>query len=188
MTQQTTDPRIEKALGFLHYQGGKTLAELGALMERTADDWEKCLEGMSDAQAEFKPPTPTGPEGEDQWCAKEVLGHVLASQRGLNVTIAQMAGVEPPAQAEQIRKMGVKSEEDEKRSLAELRPEIAAVCEESKRLVTSLPEGEKLDQKFPHPVFGQLNLKEWFAFHRVHAMDHIQQIDAIKASPGYPSA
>ena len=52
---------------------------------------------MSDAQAVFKPSTPTGPEGEDEWCAKEVLGHVLASQRGLNVTIAQMAGVEPPA-------------------------------------------------------------------------------------------
>ena len=120
-------------------------------MDRTAGDWERCLEGMSDAQAVFKPATPTGPEGEDEWCTKEVLGHVLASQRGLNVTIAQMAGVEPPAEAEQIRAMGVKSEDDEARSLAELRPRIAAVCEESKRLVTSLPEGEKLEQKFPHP-------------------------------------
>ena len=84
--------------------------------------------------------------------------------------------------------MGVKSEADEARSLADLRPRIASVCEESKRLVTSLLEGEKLSQKFPHPIFGQLNLKEWFAFHRVHAMDHIQQIDKIKADPNYPSA
>jgi hypothetical protein len=188
MTQQTTDPRIEKALSFLHHQGAKSLEELGALMDKTAGDWEKCLEGMSDAQAEFKPATPTGPAGEDEWCAKEVVGHVLASQRGLNVTIAERAGVEPPVQAEQIRKMGVKSEEDEKRSLAELRPELAAVCEESKRLVTSLPEGEKLEQQFPHPIFGQLNLKEWFAFHRVHAMDHIQQIEVIKADAEYPAS
>jgi hypothetical protein len=178
---------MEKALSFMRYQGAKSLDDLGALMDKTAVDWEQCLAGMSDAQAEFKPATPTGPAGEDEWCTKEVLGHVLASQRGLNVTIAERAGVEPPVQAEQIRKMGVKSEEDEKRSLAELRPEIAAVCEESKRLVTSLPEGEKLEQQFPHPIFGQLNLKEWFAFHRVHAMDHIQQIDAIKAAEGFPS-
>ena len=50
------------------------------------------------------------------------------------------------------------------------------------------PPIQKLSQKFPHPIFGQLNLKEWFAFHRVHALDHIQQIDKIKADPNYPSA
>src|SRR5207244_11079050 len=103
-------------------------------------------------------------------------------------TMGQMAGVKPPAQAGQIRAMGVKSEADEARPLAELRPRIVSVCEESKRLVISLPEGEKLEQKFPHPIFGQLNLKEWFAFHRVHSMDHIQQIDKMKADPNYPSA
>jgi len=184
---QAMDDRMTKAHEYMQHQGVKSLADLGALMDRTAGDWERCLDGMSDAQAKFKPSTPTGPAGEDEWCTKEVLGHVLASQRGLNVTIAQMAGVEPPAEAEQVRAMGVKSEEDEARSLADLRPKIAAVCEESRRLVTSLTEGEKLAQKFPHPVFGPLNLKEWFAFHRVHAMDHIQQIEAIKADQSYPN-
>jgi hypothetical protein len=187
MTQQLDD-RMTKAKEYLHHQGAKSLADLGALMERTAADWERCLDGMSDAQALFKPSTPTGPEGEDEWCTKEVLGHVLASQRGLNVTIAQMAGVEPPAQAEQIRQMGVQSPDAEAMSLEELRREVAAVCDESQRLVTSLPETDNLEQKFPHPVFGQLNLKEWFAFHRVHGMDHIQQIDAIKADPAYPAS
>jgi hypothetical protein len=182
------DERTQRALDYAQHQGAKSLADLGALMERTAGDWERCLAGMSDVQAVFKPAMPTGPAGEDQWCTKEVLGHVLTSQRGLNVTIATMAGVEPPALAEQISAMGVQSAEEEARSLAELRPRIAAVCEESKRLVNSLPEGEKLAQKFPHPVFGPLNLKEWFAFHRVHAMDHIQQIDAIKADASYPTS
>src|SRR5438132_3493348 len=166
---QAIDDRMAKAQEYLRHQGSKSLADLGALMDRTWGDWERCLQPMSDAQATFKPSTPTGPEGEDEWCTKEVLGHVLASQRGLNVTIAQMAGVKPPAQAEQIRAMGVKSEADEARPLAELRPRIVSVCEESKRLVISLPEGEKLEQKFPHPIFGQLNMKEWFAFQRAPA-------------------
>src|SRR5438046_7019804 len=185
---QGMDERMTKAQEYLRHQGTSTLDELGVLMDRTAGDWERCRGGMSDAQAKFKPSTPTGPEGEDEWCTKEVLGHVLASQRGLNVTIAQMAGVDSTAQAEQIRAMGVKSEADEARSLADLRPRIASVCEESKRLVTSLLEGEKLSQQFPHPIFGPLNLKEWFAFHRVHALDHVQQIGKIKADPNYPSA
>ncbi|TMB70214.1 MAG: DinB family protein [Chloroflexi bacterium] len=163
---QAMDDRMTKAQEYLRHQGSKSPDELGALMDRTAGDWERCLQPMSDGQATFKPSTPTGPEGEDEWCTKEVLGHVLASQRGLNVTIAQMAGVEPPAQAEQIRAMGVKSEADEALPLSELRPKIAAVCcEESKRLVTSLPEGEKLEKQFPHPIFGQ-----------------------FKADPKYPSA
>jgi len=185
---QAMDDRMAKAQEYLRHQGSKSLTDLGELMDRTAGDWARCLDGINDAQAKFKPSTPTGPAGEDEWCTKEVLGHVLASQRGLNVTIAQLAGVEPPAQAEQIRAMGVKSEADEALSLSELRPKIAAACEESKRLVTSLPEGDKLSRQFPHPIFGQLNLKEWFAFHRVHAMDHIQQIDKIKTDPDYPSA
>ncbi len=188
MTQQTTDTRMQKALDYMRHQGAKSLADLGALMERTAADWDRCLEGMSDIQAIFKPATPTGPEGEDEWCAKEVLGHVLASQRGLNVTIAQMAGVEAPREAEQVRAMGVQSSEEEARSLAELRPRIAEVCDESRRLVTALEEGQKLAQTFPHPVFGPLSIKEWLAFHRLHAMDHIQQIERIKMDAGYPKA
>jgi len=184
---QTADP-IQQALEYMRHQAAKSLADLGTLMERTATDWRHCLEGITDLQGSFMPSVPTGPVGEDEWCAKQVLGHVLASQRGLNVTIAQMAGVEAPREAEQIRAMGVQSAEDEARSLAELRPKIAEVCDESRRLVTSLEEGEKLDQKFPHPVFGPLNLKEWIAFHRIHAMDHIQQIDKIKADPAYPKA
>src|SRR5439155_23991178 len=130
---QAMDDRMTKAQEYLRHQGSKSLDELGALMDRTAGDWERCLQAMSDAQATFKPSTPTGPEVEDEWCTKEVLGHVLASQRGLNVTIAQMAGVEPPAQAEQIRAMGVKSEADEARPPAELPPRLVSVCDEAKR-------------------------------------------------------
>src|SRR5207247_2523976 len=98
---QAMDDRMTKAQEYLRHQGSKSLEELGALMDRTAGDWERCLEGINDAQAMFKPSTPTGPAGEDEWCTKEVLGHVLASQRGLNGRIGQMAGVAPAGHAHQ---------------------------------------------------------------------------------------
>jgi len=31
-------------------------------------------------------------------------------------------------------------------------------------------------------------VREWLAFHRLHAMDHIQQIERIKTDGGYPKA
>jgi hypothetical protein len=55
-------------------------------------------------------------------------------------------------------------------------------------LAVALQKSETLDKSFSHPLFGPLNLKEWLAFQRIHSMDHIQQIDEIKADPNYPSA
>ena len=60
--------------------------------------------------------------------------------------------------------------------------------EESRMIAVALQKSDNLDKSFPHPIFGPLNLKEWLAFHRIHSMDHIQQIDKIKAGLGYPSA
>ncbi len=186
MTQQATDP-IQQALEYMRHQGAKSLGDLDALMERTGADWQRCLEGMTDAQASCKPSVPTGPQGEDEWCAKEVLGHVLVSNRGINQQIIEMAEVTPPiASHEKIRSMGVQSEAEEALPIAELRMKIAAVCDETRTLAASLSASDKLDERFPHPIFGPLNLKEWIAFHRIHAMDHIQQIEKIKADPAYP--
>ncbi len=55
-------------------------------------------------------------------------------------------------------------------------------------MIGGLRNSTNLDGKFPHPVFGPLNVKELLAFHRLHAMDHIQQIERIKADAGYPKA
>lgn len=172
------DEGIAKALEYMRYQGAKGFDDLLALMQRTADDWARALEGWSDGEAEFKP-------GEE-WSAKEVLAHVLHSNRGVNQQIAEMAGVESPRESPRVTGMGQSSEEYERMSVDELRAGIAEAFGENQTLVKSLESSDKLDQTFPHPFFGQLNLKEWVAFQRVHAMDHMQQLDKIKADPAYP--
>ncbi len=185
---------MQQALSYMQHQAAKGLDSLAALLERTQADWERCLDGMSEAQALFHPPvtgnssgSPTGGEG-PKWCAKEVVGHFLASERSLNRQVAELAGVEPPSgPAPPVRAMGVQSTEDEALPLDALREKLAAFFEETRGLIASLERGTNLDQTFPHPVFGQLNPTEWMAFHRIHAMDHIQQIDNIKAGPAYPA-
>ena len=176
---QTQDP-IQKALEYMRYQGAKSFDDLIALIDRTGAQWSGALEGMSGQQATFQP--------EGEWCAKEVLGHLITANRGINQQIADMAGVQSPRAAERARAMGEISSEYERMDIGELRGEVDDVFVEIKQLMSSLASSDKLDQKFPHPMFGPLNLKEWFAFHRVHAMDHIQQLDKIKADPAYPVA
>lgn len=174
------DPGIQKALEYMRYQGAKGFDEMIALMERTSGDWSRALEGWSDVQAGFKP-------GEE-WSAKEVLAHVLYSNRGVNQQIAEMAGVESPRPSPRVTAMGQSSDEYEQMSMDELRLVTTEAFEENKTLVAALESSDKLDQSFPHPMFGELNLKEWIAFQRVHAMDHMQQLDQIKADSAYPGA
>ena len=84
--------------------------------------------------------------------------------------------------------MGVQSGDEESLPISELRERIVGTFAENRKLAASLEQSDKLETSFPHPIFGPLNLKEWLAFHRIHSMDHIQQIDKIKADTKYPSA
>ena len=176
---QAADP-IQRALEYMRHQGAKSLDDLIALMDRTSAEWSRPLEGMTEAQAAFQP--------EGEWCAKQVLGHLIDANRGINQQIAEMVGVESPRQSPRVRAMGETSADLEELSVDALRGVIREVFDETKALIGSAAGSDKLDQKFPHPLFGPLNLKEWFAFHRVHAMDHVQQIDKLIACPGYLSA
>ena len=185
---------LEQAAQYLHRQGAKGFDELEALMGQTALDWTRCLEGMSNAQATHEPqarehvPTPVSGEG-PKWCIKEVIGHYLVSERFLNNSVAEAAGVAPlPDPGPPIQGMGAQSPEHEAMALDALRGKLVEFFDETITLIGGLRGSGKLDEKFPHPVFGPLNVKEWLAFHRLHAMDHIQQIERIKTDPGYPKA
>jgi len=185
---------IQQITGYLRREGSRPLDELGVLMDTAAADWQRCLDAMTEAQACFHPPdgpTPTTPgSGEGQkWCAKEVIGHFLFSERSLNQRIAEMAGLPPPAvQIPRVRAMGEQSAEDERQTIDELRQRLDSFFDDTRALLSSLESLGVPNGSFPHPVFGPLTVPEWIAFHRLHSIDHIRQIDAVKSAPGYPAA
>ena len=194
MTQQPD--MIQQITGYLRREGSRPLDELGVLMDTAAADWQRCLDAMTEAQACFHPPdgpTPTTPgSGEGpKWCAKEVIGHFLFSERSLNQRIAEMAGLPPPAvKIPRVRAMGEQSAEDERQSIDELRRRLDGLFDDTRAVLSSLaskgvPKGEL---SFPHPVFGPLRLTEWIAFHWLHTMDHLSQINVLKSARGYPAA
>ena len=175
----------QQAISYMQYQGAKGLKELAGLVERTAADWSRCLEDISEEQAEFKP-LPIGAAAEGpEWCVKEVLGHFLETTHGVNRQVAQVAAGKAP------RELGDASPghlptDARSSSIEELRRQVIDVLQEARRLTLSLPEDGRLTETFNHPFFGPLNLKEWIAFQRIHSLDHIQQVEQIRASPGYP--
>lgn len=162
----------QQVLSYLRHQADKDPADLAALMERTAADCARCLDGISEEQAAF--------QYDQEWSIKEVLGHMLASGKGVNREIGNLTEDRPSAgQA----RMGVVSGAD--RPIGELRQALARLWRETARLAASLPEAG-LERTWEHPMFGPLNPGEWIAFQRLHATDHIQQIEIIKANPDYP--
>ena len=171
---QNTDIR-EQALSYMRHQASKSLGNLVALVERTGADCGRCLEDVSEGQAAF--------HYDEDWSIKEVLGHMLDSGAGVNREIDNLVEDRPSARE---ARMGVASGDD--RPVGELRQTLADLWSETARLVASLPEGGNLERTWDHPMFGPLNLKEWIAFQRLHAMDHVQQMEKVKAHPAYPRA
>jgi len=185
---------MQRAKDYVHQQGARSLEELGDLMRQTARHWEQTLAPMTEEQLLFHPTitggglvTPASGEG-PKWCAKEVVGHYLVSERGLNGQVAGLGGVQPPREAPAVRAMGMLWPEDEELAAATLLSLLTEFFAETQTLLGRLAGSDNLGESFPHPVFGPLNLKEWIAFHRIHAFDHIQQIERLKADPAYPTA
>ena len=176
---QQTDP-TQQAISYMRHQAGKGLDSLAALIERTQADWERCLEGMSDGQANF--------HEAGEWSAKEVLAHVLIATAGVNRQIsAAAAGCTPDWPFGAPGSTNAEAESYSSKSIAELRRQLVTLFEETGRLAASFGRSPHLDAAFQHPFFGQLNIQEWIAFQRIHAMDHIQQLEKIKADPAYPA-
>lgn len=177
MTQEANP--FEQVISYLRHQAEKGVENLQQLTERTAADWARCLEGVTEAQATFR----SGRE----WTIKEVLGHAIRSTRLVNrqVTEAAQGRVSdaPFGSAEDLRDQPAT---EERRSVDELRREMAAAFNETRELTRWLEGQIALDAHFQHPFFGSLSLLEWIAFQRVHALDHIQQIEKVKADPAYP--
>ncbi len=170
----TQDPgAMEQAREYMRHQATKSIGELATLMERTAGDCAGCLDGVSEEQSSFS--------YDEEWSMKEVLGHMLASGKGVNREISNLVtGSAPAGEA----RMGVVLGAD--RPIAELRGALAELWVETGRLAASLPEDGAVDRTWDHPAFGPLNFREWIAFQRLHALDHIQQMEKVKAHPGYP--
>ncbi|HUF53760.1 MAG TPA: DinB family protein [Dehalococcoidia bacterium] len=178
MTPLQQPDLIQQAVGYCKYQAEKGIDSLVALMERTREDWKRCLEGVSDIQAEFSP-------APGEWTTKEVVTHFLLATASVNDQVRQITAGHDPGQ---LASAAPDERPEKTMPVAELSAKTTAIFDEIAALTRSLEGNPNLEKAFPHPAFGQLNILEWIAFQRMHGMDHMGQIDKNKADAGYPAA
>jgi hypothetical protein len=158
----------QQILSYLRHQASKSNADLVALVDRAEGVVARSLEGVDESQARWCPEP-------GEWCIAEVLSHVQAAMAG-NARIveslaagkeASIKGIEP------VVKLGTET-------LAALREGVARSFDELRAAIRAAPGGDA-PATTNHPFFGDLTWKEWASFAYVHARDHADQIEKVKA-------
>ena len=169
------------------------------LLQQTRDDFLAAVEPVTDAEWGFRP-------GPDRWSIGLIAEHLGLVERGLfgRVERALEADANPDWQSatagkdgliekmlrdrgtprdapERVVPTGTVGREEALRVYRERRARSLAFAE-----TTADPlKAHTLDHH--RPVFGTLNAYQWLLYIPLHNQRHIQQIEEIKAAPGYPS-
>jgi hypothetical protein len=172
---------VERMTGYIKHNAAKSPADLHALVQAGHDHLSSLLDGLSPAQASFKP-------ADDVWSMLELLHHVVSAKGG----VARIC--ERLARGEAIAGQGREGDEqdgilrgDGFTSLADARAAMDVAHGELLDFLDHRLAAADMATRFNHFVFGDLNCAEWAAFQRVHDGDHANQIEQIKAAAGYPA-
>lgn len=175
MTTLSDDERRQRVLSHIREQTQKGIPHMKALMREEWDRQWALIQGLRQAQANFKP-------GPDEFSIAQVVSHNALTDQRYGERIAGLAGgqiVEPPISRGMLPP-------DEGAPFQELRQQ----CREVRLAIMTAVEGRdpsaNLELKVVHPFFGPLNWQEWLVLLKVHGSDHTQQMEAISASPGFP--
>jgi uncharacterized damage-inducible protein DinB len=182
VTQDTTER--ERVRSVLIEQAEKPLSELFAACEESRRHLLAALEGVSEAQARFRPgDREARPEDEEAWSMAEVLRHLIQAEEGIAERVWRVAKGEA-ATSSVPGALG----DHETTPLPGLLEALRSSRERLRAAVTEVDGSERLDATVAHPFFGELNCRGWLALWGRHEMGHVRQVGQIKATPGYPES
>jgi hypothetical protein len=182
ITGETWGDQIDPVRAFLRAESDEPFAVLVPKAEQAHRDLRAALDGVSEAQAEFRPGVG---EGEDAWGIAEVLRHIISVE---NIMAERLRALGAGAPLNLKPGYAGYMEDVETRHLPEL---ITAVTSSRETLLAAIREidgHERLDTVNEHRRFGDLNCRGWLAMHTLHLADHARQIGKIKQLAGYPAA
>jgi len=158
-------------------QGEKySFAELWPRATKARLDLLNALEGVSDEQAEWSPVP-------EEWSIKETALHILKNSRSARRLVQRLAagehgdssGIEPPRESTAAL-------------IEHLRAQLREDGMQWSAALVDLPATPPVTPTAPHSMFGELHARAWYLFQRTHDLDHMGQIDKVKAMRGYPEA
>ncbi|ARK24398.1 hypothetical protein SporoP37_06765 [Sporosarcina sp. P37] len=147
------------------------------------------VEHLSDEDINRKP-------AEDRWSVKQILQHLCLMEGGVTKIIQtrlasneQNLATDKPIQLAVQRSTKVEAPDfvtptGDFSALEELKAQLSATHSALHVLAENTP-AEHLEVKsHPHPVFGEMNLKQWIPFVGYHELRHIEQIKEVKEQLG----
>lgn len=168
-------------------------------LQGVRQDVLKETEGLSQTQADWRP-------SERDWSIGEILHHLTLAEINtgklttkLTRETAQAGKLAPfpadlkalaplppsppgPAEAPPV----VRPEKGH--PIGQLLADIKATRERSRQSIEKLGSSDPRSLTWQHFRLGELNLAQWWMLQAQHDRDHLQQLRAVKASPGFPKA
>ncbi|WP_409291467.1 DinB family protein [Peribacillus sp. SCS-37] len=129
---------------------------------------------------------------EGRWTIAQVLEHLYLMERTITkriaAALAKEGGTEPeekPIQLAVNRSRKVDAPEyvtpsSELKTLHELIEKLGESRQELMDVVNGADEAALRNRSLPHPVFGELSLKQWIPFIGYHEKRHLEQIEELK--------
>jgi hypothetical protein len=155
----------------------------------------KEIEGLTQTQMDWRP-------GEHDWSVGEIIHHLTLAEVatgkltsklfkdagtslkpfpvGLNAFVPMPARPPGPAEAPPAVRPEAGHAADE------LISTFKATRERSRQSVERLATADPRALSWPHPLFGPMDLGQWWLLQAHHDADHLQQLRAVKAAAGFP--
>ena len=152
-----------------------------------------CIQGMSQAQADYKP-------GPDAWSVGEVLHHLILIEVSIsklfNKLIKENQRVVGASDALRVEDMQYAADGPQQapefgipsygRPIADLVAELAATRARTRQTLATYVGDDPSELRWKHQRFGVMGLAHWARFIGLHEGHHLRQIERIMATPGFP--
>lgn len=171
-------------LAFISEHAKKSAAGIEAIVSEGQAELLAALDGVSEAQAAFKPDA-------DSWSILDLIAHEVSVRRTIGTLCASLRnGALPPGFGPQFEEAKAQDGFILQRfdSLADARAAAESTFESMVAYVRSLDDAVSTDVTFRHYYFGPFNARQWPLFLRIHDGDHTLHIAKIKSATGYPAA
>ncbi len=134
------------------------------------------LEALSPAQAVWKP-------DEEEWSAAEVGDHVSLSTGVLGKIAGMLAAGRRPADEDWDPPPRFRGDAGD---LHDIRTRLNALPAYAEELFNGCLAGDRMDVTAENSFLGEMNWRQWYYFLRVHALSHVEQIEKLRGTAGFP--
>jgi hypothetical protein len=178
------DETRDWVISFVRENARKSPSEMEEVVQEGQRELLAALEGVSEAQAGYKP-------GADDWSILELVAHEVSVKQVIGTLAGTLRNGElPPGFGPHFEEAKAQDGFIVTRfdTLAQAREAAQAAHDTIVTLVRGIDGSVNTDITFRHYYFGAFNAREWPIFLRIHDGDHTATIGKIKAATGYPAA